>query len=79
MLISYAKKCGVKFYFETAVDSAIITDKRITGISINRSTYDCDMLIDASGVHSVIRQGLPEEFNIEKIPFDAINFFMIAV
>ncbi len=68
LLINNAEKCGVKFFFETEVESAVCDNERVTGIKTDSDIYLADLVIDSSGVFSKIRQSLPDSFNIEKMP-----------
>ena len=63
-LVDYAEKAGVKFIFETEVFSPIVRDDFVTGVDTSRGVFDCELLIDAAGMNSPVRNNLPESFGI---------------
>lgn len=68
MLLTHAEKSGVKFLFGVEVLSPLTENGRVTGLSTAAGDYDADLVIDAAGVFSPVRRGLPESYFIEKDP-----------
>lgn len=68
MLIANAKKQGVKFRFDTEILEPIIENNAVVGIKTEDGEERADCVIDAAGVFSPVRRGLPESFGIEKEP-----------
>lgn len=66
MLLDYADKCGVKFFFGARVLAPIVENDRVVGITTSDKEERADMIIDAAGVFSPLRTALPDEFHIEK-------------
>lgn len=66
MLIDYATESGVNWHFEVRVDKPIIKDDRVVGVRTSEGDVFADLIVDASGVFSVLRRQLPDAFNIEK-------------
>lgn len=75
MILDYADECGVHFHFGVKVNGAIVKDNRVVGISTGEGDVLGDMVIDALGVFSCIRQNLPADFNIEKMPENGDVFY----
>ena len=67
-LISFAKKCGVKFLFETTVSAPILFGNRLCGVVANGEKLYADLVIDACGIDSVLRALMPNSCHIEKAP-----------
>lgn len=69
-LISFAKECGVKFVFETNILGAIYNSDSVCGIEIEkdgkREKLYADLVVDAAGMFSPVRQSLPGCFGVEK-------------
>lgn len=66
-LIKHCRNAGVKFEFETSVDSAVTFGDRVCGIKINNSdVVYADLVIDACGYDSPVRKSLPDYFKVEK-------------
>ena len=68
MLIDYAQKQGVEIIFEVGVDRPIIEDDAVVGVMVEGNPVKADLVIDAAGVFSAIRQALPSAWEIEKAP-----------
>jgi flavin-dependent dehydrogenase len=60
MLISAAKKNGVKFVFFCAVHGPIVLGNRVVGIETDQGAVYGDLIIDACGIDSPVKKGLPE-------------------
>lgn len=65
-LISLCEKVGVKFQYKTEIKSAIVFGNRVCGISTNKGDFLGDMVIDAAGVFSPVRNSLPDYLGIQK-------------
>ena len=68
LLLDHAQAQGVKFLFETRVKGPAVRNGRVTGLETDAGTLSADLVIDAAGVFSPVRMGLPEEYGIEKEP-----------
>ncbi len=68
MLLDHAEQCGVKFLFGTQVLAPLTENGRVTGLATAAGDYFADLVIDAAGVFSPVRRGLPEHYRIEKDP-----------
>jgi len=64
-LISYAEECGVKFEFETKVESPIMLGNRVVGIKTDKGDLFADLVIDACGMNSPLRMQMPEYLGIQ--------------
>lgn len=68
-LVDYAEECGVKFLFETKVNFAICGENCVKGVSVEskgeKKNLFGDVVIDAAGMNSPVRESLPEHFGIE--------------
>ncbi len=65
-LVSYAEMCGVKMKFGTKVVSAIVEDNKVTGVATEDEEFFCDLVIDAGGMHSCVRDALPDACGVVK-------------
>lgn len=61
-ILKAADESGVKFCFETKVKCAVFDKEKITGIKVEdkngERTEEADLVIDAAGMHSPVRQSL---------------------
>ncbi|MCR5523599.1 MAG: NAD(P)/FAD-dependent oxidoreductase [Clostridia bacterium] len=76
-LTGQAAAAGVKFLLETDIQSPIISGRRVTGIKTSKGDLVADLVIDACGVHSPVRNNLPAWANIDKDPplYDILHTF----
>ena len=58
-IIGNAKQNGVKFVFECAVTGPIILGNRVVGIKTEKGDVYADLVIDACGIDSPVKKGLP--------------------
>lgn len=58
-IISHAEKCGVKFRYETEVESPVMLGGRVVGIKTSDGIETADLVIDAAGIASPVRSQLP--------------------
>ncbi|MBQ6118792.1 MAG: FAD-dependent monooxygenase, partial [Clostridia bacterium] len=68
MLLDHAEACGAQLLFETKVLSPATENGRVTGLVTSAGTFPADLVIDAAGVFSPVRRGLPDSFGVEKEP-----------
>ena len=66
ILIGMAEDAGAKMEYETEIEAPILLGSRVCGVKTNRGDIYADLVIDAAGLHSPLRTGLPEYFGIEK-------------
>lgn len=66
LLIGMAKDAGAEIVYETEIEGPILLGSRVCGIRTSRGDIYADLVIDAAGLHSPVRTGLPEYFGIEK-------------
>lgn len=76
LLIDTAEKNGVKFVYDCKIESAIIKDNRVVGINTTTDKIYGDLIIDACGCESPVRNSLPDEFGIEKHPKKNEKFYV---
>lgn len=65
-LIAHAKRCGVKFRFETAVTAPLLLGSRVCGVYAGEEKLYADLVIDACGMDSVLRTALPDVCGVER-------------
>lgn len=65
-LFSLAEKTGVKINYGEKVESAVVLGSRVVGINTSSGTHYADMVIDGCGVHSPVRNSLPDSFGINR-------------
>ena len=59
-LISHAVEAGVKFEYKQNILGPILYGNRVVGIKTEKGEYFGDLVIDACGLNSPVRQNLPE-------------------
>ncbi len=59
---------GVDFHFSSPVDSLIIKENKVVGITSGGKEYFADLVIDNSGALSPFRASLPKEWGITAMP-----------
>lgn len=74
LLLSFAKECGVHFHWNTAVTGAQTAGGRVTGIKTDKGNHSSDLVIDACGFHSAVRESLPENCMVEQKPGNGSAF-----
>lgn len=65
-LIAHAKRCGVKFRFETAVTAPLFLGSRVCGVYAGEEKLYADLVIDACGMDSPLRTALPDVCGVER-------------
>lgn len=65
-LFKFAEDYGVKVCYGEKVLEPILLGNRVAGIKTEKGEYYADLVIDACGVNSPVRNGLPEHLNINR-------------
>lgn len=65
-LFTLAEGYGVKICYGEKVLCSVILGNRVVGIKTDKSTYYADLVIDACGVNSPVRNSLPDHLNINR-------------
>lgn len=65
-LFDLAEKFGVKIHYGEKISSAVMLGNRVVGIKTEKGVYYADLVIDACGVKSPVRNSLPEYLNINR-------------
>lgn len=68
-LFAQAEKAGVKIVYGERVLSPLLLGNRIAGIVTDKGQYYADLVIDACGVESPVRSGLPAYLGVNR-PID---------
>ncbi len=76
LLVSHARKNGVKFVFECEVRSALLFGSRVAGIKTDKGDFFADLVIDAAGMDSPLRKSLPSFLSIEKEEGEFSRFYV---
>ena len=76
LLVTHARRNGVKFVFECEVQGAILFGSRVVGIRTDNGEYYADLVIDAAGMDSPIRKSLPQFLSIEKEEGEFSRFYV---
>ena len=75
-LISHAVEAGVKFEYKQNILGPILYGNRVVGIKTEKGEYYGDLVIDACGLNSPVRQNLPESFGIQNNPIQYEQFYV---
>ncbi len=75
-IISHAESSGVKFVFDCGVKAPVMLGNRVVGISTDKGDFYGDMVIDACGMNSPVRSGLPSHLNIQRSPIEYEQFYV---
>ncbi|NLA04850.1 MAG: NAD(P)/FAD-dependent oxidoreductase [Firmicutes bacterium] len=67
MLIERAAESAA-ICFNTAVDGLIVENNRVRGVLAGGKRVYADLVIDSSGVNSILREQLPESYGIQRYP-----------
>ncbi len=65
-----AKDVGCEICYGTQIDVLIVEDDRIVGINVGGEQKRFDLVIDASGMNSVLREQVPSKFLVQAKPDD---------
>lgn len=74
-IISHAEKCGVKFVYGTEITAPVMLGGRVVGIKTAEETVYADLVIDAAGVNSPVRGGLPSSLSIQNETGEGNTFY----
>ena len=75
-LISQAQKNGAKFVFGCNVEGPVMLGNRVAGIRTETETVYADLVIDAAGLHSPIRENLPAYLGVQNQVGEYERFFI---
>ncbi len=64
-LLKYCVKAGVKFVYDCKVEAPIMLGCRVVGIKTEKGDFYGDMIIDALGIDSTLREQLPQYLKIQ--------------
>lgn len=76
LLVSHARKNGVKFVFECEVQGALLLGSRVVGIKTSEGDFFGDLVIDGAGMDSPLRKSLPQYLSIEKEEGEFSRFYV---
>lgn len=65
-LLALAEKSGVKIYYNCPVVEPIILGSRVAGVKTFEGDFYADIIIDACGIDSPLRNNLPKFMNINR-------------
>ena len=65
-LIDLCRQAGVNFVFNCGVREPVTLGSRVIGIMTDQGVRLADLVIDACGIDSPLRTGLPDFMNIQK-------------
>ena len=68
MLLTAAEEAGVKILYGVRILGPLVEKDRVVGLETDAGPLTADLVIDAAGVFSPVRQGLPAFFGIEARP-----------
>lgn len=68
LLVDYARSKGVEIRYQTEVSAPVVKDGKVVGVIVEGEKAYADLVVDASGVFSVLRKQLPDDWGIEKEP-----------
>lgn len=60
MLIDLCENAGVQFFYGIEITAPILLGNRVCGIKTSQQDFYADLVIDACGIYSPVRNGLPE-------------------
>ena len=63
-----AKSAGAEIRYGVNVDKLVVVDDKVIGIEVDGDFARFDLVIDASGMYSKLREQLPEKFCVQKTP-----------
>lgn len=75
-LIEHAEKAGVKFEYEQNIEGPIFFGNRVVGIKTDKGEYLADLVIDACGLNSPVRRGMPASTGIQNNPIEYEQFYI---
>ncbi|MGN0443803.1 MAG: NAD(P)/FAD-dependent oxidoreductase [Acutalibacteraceae bacterium] len=78
-IISNAVSNGAKFVYDCEVLSPIMAGNRVVGINTSKGEFYGDLIIDACGLNSPVRNGLPSMCNINPKVGENNKFYVYRV
>ena len=66
LLTGYAEDCGVKIDYGVTISGPLLIGDRVVGLATDKGEYHGDLVIDAAGIYSPVRMGLPDCLGIQK-------------
>ncbi len=63
-------RAGGKVIFDAKVDRLIVENDRVTGLVVSGEEHRGDLVVDATGMYSKLREEVPDKFLVEKRPED---------
>ena len=75
-LITQAQQNGAKFVFECEITGPVLFGNRVVGIQTAQGIVYADLVIDAAGLHSPIREQLPESLGVQTKVGEYERFFV---
>lgn len=75
-IIAHAERCGVKFVYGTEVKAPLMLGGRVAGIKTEDEAVFADLVIDAAGINSPVRKGLPSALGIQGEPAEGDIFYV---
>ena len=66
LLTGFAEGCGVTIDYGVTVTGPLMAGDRVVGLITDRGDYTGDLVIDAAGLFSPVRMGLPDCLGIQK-------------
>lgn len=64
-IITLAKEVGVKFKYRVTVEAPLMLGDRVAGLITDRGNFYGDLVVDAAGVDSPVRENLPSYLGIK--------------
>lgn len=75
-LIANAAAAGVRFVYDCEILAPVLTGNRVTGIRTSKGDFFADLIIDAAGLRSPVRSGLPKLCGVENSAGDGGVFYV---
>lgn len=75
-LIEHAEKADVKFEYEQNIEGPVCLGNRVVGIKTDKGEYLADLVIDACGLNSPVRRGMPASTGIQNNPIEYEQFYI---
>lgn len=66
LLTGWAEDCGVRIEYGVTVSGPLLAGDRVVGLATDKGDFTGDLVIDAAGLNSPVRTGLPECLGIQK-------------
>ncbi len=63
-LLDNAEQKGVKIFYQKKVSEPYIVDQKVAGLIVEGKKIKGDLVIDAAGMYSPVRDGLPDSYSI---------------